>query len=489
MDAPATFTRASLLPASLSALTKRDAVWLIPCTISLWLVGVVLALDDSGRFFRGNEPSAPTWAACGIVLAVFGIWRWRQWLIRDQLLRPAHDSADDLLWLAGTFGALLLYIFITPPGRLLPPNAALCILSGLAGARLVYSGLTRRIGNTLHCSRCNYHIVDTSLPRRCPECSGIWAHRLVRGKIIRSARLISAGVLLLFIFSLAPVPRFEVSRAFIRRQMATSWIVSQAAAALNDGLVYDADLWRELGKRTLTDQQANLLAAPLLKQSGTSTLRDYAALTWLENLVFDGKAPPKVADAFMEQSLAFQLSGPQQSFVGRAAPLRIQALELRRMPRDRIALFLEHITDTDDPNPLLSPTSWELLSTAMSGKAQPILLPNSQPSPRNIPQASPPQNPIAAPPLSDILGNVLSPVQYFAGIKTYRARVWAAIVAPGTPPSLTPATLAPLLADPTAKRPVYWLKPFDLQTSFMVYDVPRSPPRRPPPTPSPNSKP
>jgi hypothetical protein len=486
VDAPAPFARQAFIPASLAGLTRRDAVWLVPCTLCLWLVGVILALDDSGRFFRGNEPSAPTWAACGIVLGVFGIWRWRQWLIHDQLLRPAHDSADDLLWLLGASGALLLYIFITPPGRLLPPNATLCILSGLAGARLLYSGLTRRIGNTLHCSRCNYHIVDTSLPRRCPECAGVWAHRLVRGKITRSTRLIYAGVLLLFIFTLAPVPRFEISRSFIRRQMATSWIVSQAATSLQDGLVYDADLWRELGKRTLTDQQAKSLASPILDQSATNNLRDYAALTWLENLVFDGKAPRSVADAFMDQSLAFQLTGPPHTFVGRGAPLRIQALELRRMPRDRIALYLEYVIDSEDPNPLFSPTKWELLSTAMSGRAQPAFQQASSGSP-NLPVPAAART--ASTPLSDVLGNVVSPIEYFAGIRTYRARIWAAIVVPGTAPSLSPSTLAPLFADPTAKPPVHWLKSFDLQTSFMVYDVPRSPPRPASPAPLPNSKP
>lgn len=472
MDAPATFTRAAFIPASLAALTRRDAVWLLPCILSLWLVGVVLALDDSGRFFRGHDPSAPTWAACGIVLGVFGIWRWRQWLIRDQLLRPAHDSADDLLWLFGAAGAILLYVFITPPGRLLPPNATLCIFSGLAGARLLYSGLTRRIGNTLHCSRCNYHIVDTSLPRRCPECSGVWAHRLVRGKVTRSTRLISAGVLLLFILTLAPLPRFAVSRAFIRRQMTTSWIVSQAASSLKDGLTYDVDLWRELGKRTLTEQQARSLASPILQQSASNQLRDYGALTWLENLVFDGKAPPTVTDAFMDQSLSFELTGPQHNFVGRASPLRIQILELRRLPRDRIAIYLEYLADTDEPTPLYNPTRWELLSTALNGRRSGPALPGQAGAPKQV----------AVTRLSDILGNVASPVEYVAGTKLYRARVWAALIPPSTLPSLSPGAIAPLLADPTKKPPAYWLKPFDLQTSFIVFDTrpPPKPPAAPP---------
>lgn len=459
MDASATFTRRNFLPASLTTLTGRDVLWLIPCVAALWLVGIILAFDDSGRVFRGNDPAAPTWAAGGLVLGVFGIWRWRRWLIRDQLLRPSHDSADDLLWFTGAFGAILLYVFIVPPGRLLPPNATLCIFAGIAGVRLLYSGLTKRIGNTLHCSRCNYQIVDTSLPRRCPECAGVWAHRLVRGKITRSTRLISSGVLLLFVFTLAPLPRLEVSRAFIRRQMTTSWIVSQASEALKDGLVFDADLWRELGKRSLTDQQAEGLANLVLRQTAANALRDYASLTWLEDLVFSGKAPRKAADAFMNLSIAFQLSGPYQVFVGREVPLRVQALELRRLPRDRIAIYLETVSDDDDPTPLVNTGRWENLSDAMAGR---LLPPGSViPPPPGTSGAAPSSG-------SDVLGIVATPFADLSGVKTYRARLWAAIVAPGSTPPLSPAALAPLYGDPTQKPPVSWLKQFDLQTTVIV---------------------
>ncbi|MGH7242718.1 MAG: hypothetical protein ACREJD_04815 [Phycisphaerales bacterium] len=479
MDAPATFTRQAFVPNALAALKSRDVVWLIPCTFALWATGVVLALDDAGLFFRGNDPSAPTWAACGLVLGVFGVWRWRQWLIRDQLLRPPHDSADDLLWLVGAFGAIVFYVFIVPAGRLLPPNATLCILSGLAGAKLLYSGLTRRIGNTLHCSRCNYHIVDTSLPRRCPECAGVWAHRLVRGRITRSTRLISAGVILLFILTLAPIPRFEVSRAFIRRQMATSWIVAQAASSLNDGLVYDADLWRELSRRAITEQQAQTLADLLLQQSATNKLRDFAGFTWLEDLVFNGKAPRKAADRFMEQSLAFQLSVPPNVFVGREAPLHIQALELRRLPRDRIAIFLESVTDDDDPTPLINAGKWEVLSDAMTGRSIPRV--------SRVPSTSSARNAQSITPMSDVLGVVAAPIPDLAGTKTYRARLWAAIVAPGATPPLNPVSLAPLYGDTTAKSSVSWLKRYDLQTNLIIRDRRLPTPVRP--TPQPTSPP
>ncbi|MBL8875475.1 MAG: hypothetical protein JNM86_06735 [Phycisphaerae bacterium] len=469
MDASRTFSASAFVPASLSSLTRRDVLWLVPCTISLWFVGVILALDDAGSFFRGNEPAAPILGACGIVLGVFGIWRWRQWLIRDLLLRPAHDTADDVLWLCGATGAIIFYLLLTPPTRLLPPNAALCIFSGLAGAKLLYSGMTRRIGNTLHCSRCNYHIEDTSLPRRCPECSGIWAHRLVRGKIVPSNVLISAGVILLFILTLAPIPRFQLGRAFIRRQMSTAWIASQAASSLQAGNVSDAELWQELGKRKLTEQQALPLSTLILQQTANNTLSDNGAYRWLEELVFSGGAPRSAADAFMDLALTFQLSMPTTSLPGRQVPISIQAVELRRIPGNRVAIYLEQLTDDADPAPLRTGSHWETLRAAM----QPVIAPASP--------APPPETPAFA----DNLGNVAAPFFPYVGTQTVRARFWAAIVPPDTPPSQTPEVLAPLYFDPNVKPPVIWLKQYELRAEILIRESRAAPkPIRPLPKPA-----
>ncbi len=452
------------------ALARRDAVWLVPCTLALWLIGVILGLDDAGRVFRGHDPAAPTWAAWGIVLGVVGIWRWRRWLVRDDYTRPPHDPSDDALWLTGVIGALVIYILIVPSARLLPPNASLCVMSGLAGARLIYSGLTRRVGQTLHCSRCNYQIIDTSLPRRCPECAGVWAHRLVRGKVERSMPLFSVGIILVFVMTLAPIPRLEVSRAFIRRQMSTAWILSQAETALAEGRLFDNGLWIELAKRPLTENQAQHLADIVLAQSAAGKLRDFSAMQWLENLVFAGKAPRAAAEGFMNQALAFQVSVPGRIYEGSEMPIRIQALELQRFPRDRVAIFLESVTQDSDPNPLASAGKWELLSDATASQSS--VLPQRAQSWSKTLAAS------ANGPHSDVLGVVAAPFADPPGRKTIRASIWAAIVPSGAPPVLLPQTLADQYANaPTtgATPPVPWLKRYHLQAGVLVVEPSRKP--------------
>lgn len=476
MDATASFTRSSPIPVSLRSIDSRDVRWLIPCVLSLWLIGVILGLDDSGRVFRGNDPAAPTIAAWGLALGVFGIWRWRRWLIRDELLRPAHDAADDLLWLLGTLGALAFYFLLIPSRRYFAPNLSLCLFSGITGARLVYSGMTRRIGDTLHCSRCNYQIIDTSLPRRCPECAGVWAHRLVRGRILRSTRLISAGIILLFICTFAPIPRLEISRAFIRRQMATAWILSEATKSLKENYTLDAELWRELSKRKLSDQQARSLADLVLRGTANNSLRDNGAYLWLEDLVFSGQAPRSAADSFMDLSLAFQIVAPRSSYAGRPFPVTVQALELRRVPRDRIAVCLEWLRDDADPTPIFNNSKWETLANAMQLSSRDPVAPS--PAPQTA--ASAPPQPL----LSENLGIVATPTLDLLGGHQLQARIWVAIIPPGAPPVQSPATLAPLYSDPTAKPPVAWLKQYDLGASIRVFNRSNQPLPPPPKTPN-----
>ncbi|MFO0861421.1 MAG: hypothetical protein U0570_12780 [Phycisphaerales bacterium] len=452
----------------LANLPRRDTLWLAPCILCLWSIGAILAMDDSGRLFRG-DPTAATWAAVGMALGVFGIWSWRRWLIREEMLRPAHDTADDILWFTGAVGAIAIYIAVVPPRKLLPPNATLCILSGLAGARLLYSGWTRRVGNTLHCSRCNYEITDTSMPRRCPECSGVWAHRLVRGRIDRNTNLIGVGIVLLFLASLSPFPRLEVSRSFIRRQFSTNWLIAQAIESLNENAAHDPGLWRELSKRTFTDQQIQPLTDRIQRLLEKGPISDPGAEWWLEQLVFDGRAPRKTADDFMDRYLTFQLRLPVTAFTGRSVPVVVESLELRRLPRDRIALFLESVVEDTDPTPLARSSKWELLSdsTLRPARQQPMGFPPTTPNPPN----------------SEALGEVAAVAHALPGTTTVRAKLWVALIPPGTSLSQSPASIASLYTDPTAKAPVLWLRRYDLQADIRFNDRGRSGQRASPTTP------
>lgn len=452
-------------------LAHRDGPWLIPCTLALWMVGVILGLDDRGNVFRGSDPTAPTWGAWGLVVGVLGIWQWRRFLNRDDFTRPTHDSSDDLLWLCGAIGALGLYLIIVPGSKLLPPNTTMCVLCGLAGARLVYAGMTRRIGTTFHCSKCNYEIRDTSLPRRCPECSAIWARKLSRGRIERSVKLIGVGCLLLFLLTLAPLPRIGFAKSFILRQMATSWILSQAQSALTQQTAFDSSLWGELSRRKLTEAQATPLAEIVLQQSGNGKLRDYQAMAWLEDLIFSGQAATAVSDAYLSKALQFQLFAPAGATVLQQIPIGVQAVEFLRVPRERVAIYLDSITMDGDPALIASATGWELLSDAMESQmkpATPVQIPRT-PAAQALYQQKQMMQQAASPPKlipqSDILGTVGTTRVEVPGTTTFRGRIWIAIVPSGTAPTVTPANLA-VQSSGGGKPP--FLKAYEISDSVII---------------------
>ncbi|MFO0786500.1 MAG: hypothetical protein U0573_09125 [Phycisphaerales bacterium] len=445
------------------ALAHRDSLWLIPCTLALWMAGLILGFDDRG-VFQGSEQLAPTWAAWGLVVGVLGIWQWRRFLIRDDFTRPTHDSSDDLLWLLGISGCLAFYVAIVPASRLLPPNGTVCVLAGLAGLRLLYSGLTRRIGATLHCSYCNYEISDTSLPRSCPECARPWASRLTRGRIEPSLKLIGAGVVLLFVLTLSPLPRVGFAKAFIYRQMSTAWILTQAQNSLTNQTSIDPRLWGELSRRTLTPAESTPIAELVLRRNTEHNLPDYNPMGWLIELVLSGQASGPISDSLLTEALHFQLVAPTETVAGRPFPLRVTGYDSLRLPRNRIGVFLEPIFAENDTLPATSSSSWELLSSAMDA-VEPIVPPAPVVRTPQAQAALPPQPPApVSVAKSDVLGLIGRIRIAEPGKVRYVGRIWVAVLPSGSLPNLAPQSLSTDGATPGNTAPPF-LKAFEIETT------------------------
>lgn len=362
------------------ALRGQDWLWLAGCVPSLWAIGIVLGLDDTERLGVGYDPAAPHVASWGLAIGVASIWLWRRWLIRNHPARPAHDVATDVLLVLGSFGALGLYLLIVPGHQLLPPNRTICVLSGVAGAALLASAWTRRIGNSFHCTRCGYEIEDFSLPRRCPECDGVWAHRLVRGRVERSVPLVGLAVVLLFVLTLAPLPNLDASSPLIRGLTPTSWILTRAMERLQMARSLEVSWWRELTRRRLDDAEAEKLRELILKEQLASRLVDANAYAWLQEELFAGRGSESQYRRFLEDAVA-----PVIAIRGRggvASPIAVagdniavvpRVEETRRLPRDRLAVYVEGIWKNDDTTPMVKSSRWELLSDFLSFQSPPRL--------------------------------------------------------------------------------------------------------------------
>jgi hypothetical protein len=380
---PAASTQPGLLARTLQAVTLAlrwpDWLWLAGCVPSLWAIGILLGLDDTERLGVGYDPAAPHVAAWGLAIGVASIWMWRRWLIRNHPARPAHDAATDVLLVLGAFGALTLYLLLVPGHKLLPPNRTLCTLSGVAGAALLASAWTRRIGNSFHCTHCGYEIEDFSLPRRCPECEGVWAHRLVRGRIDRSTPLIAIAAILLFILTLAPLPRLDSTSPLVRSLTPQSWILARATERLQAARSLEASWWRELTRRRLDDTDAEKLRELILKEQLAARLVDANAYAWLQGELFSGRGSDSQYRRFLEDAIAptIVVRG-----AGGASPIAVagdtievvpRIEESRRLPRDRLAVYVEGIWKNDDATPLVRSSRWELLSDLLAFDAPPRL--------------------------------------------------------------------------------------------------------------------
>ena len=454
---------ASLTAACRVSLRWPDWLWLAGCLPCLWSVGVILGLDAAERLGIGYDPLAPKVAAWGLVIGVASIWMWRRWLIRNHPSRPAHDTPTDVLIVLGSLGALAAFFAIVPAHHLLPPDTTTCVLSGVAGASLLYSAWTRRVGDTFHCSHCGYEIEDFSLPRRCPECEGVWAHRLMRGRVQRSPVLISISIALLFLLTLAPLPRLDSTSPFVRRMTPTAWILTRATERVQAARTLETNWWRELTRRRLDERDAESLRETILREQLAGRLVDANAYAWLEGELFAGRGSDTQFRRFLENALTpsivvrgrngFSTPSAQTGDTLTVAPLIEDA---RRLPRDRIAVYVEGIWKNDDATPLVKSSKWELLNDLL---------------------AFDPRLPID----SDSVRNGTTFPAFQAERLSFTGKYWIAIVPSGAPPAALPADMNPLPSG------VAWLGAFDTKKQLQVVPAPPkdpkankpSPPRRP----------
>lgn len=386
------------------------------------------------------------WGAVAVVAGVAGVWGWRWWLIRDDFRRPSHDWADDALWVLGSVGAVVAYGLLTPSTRWAAPNVLLVLLVLLAGLWVLRSGLRHRTGRTLHCERCNYQIVDTSAPRRCPECASVWAHALSHGRVQPNRTLMGLGLGLIALALAGMVMQTPGLRGVVRSQTPTAWLVSSALTGVREGAWLETGIWVELSRRRLSDIDARALAGAITSAAEAGTLRDRRAEDWLEAEAMAGRLPGDVAVAFLARSLQFRLvaSGQRDGEVR----LTLRAVPLRRLEREKIAVTLDKVEEVRADGTtieLRSGGTWELLGEAMG------TLPTVDPTARLRAGSNVLGEIAAAPAFPSVLetptAGSRAPVR-----RTFRVSVWTAIVPDGDVPTGRPHELLASAGPPTMRR-------------------------------------
>jgi predicted RNA-binding Zn-ribbon protein involved in translation (DUF1610 family) len=169
------------------------------------------------------------------------------------------------------------------------------------GFSLMAAGVRRRVGDTEHCSACDYEIrpgVDTAAV--CPECGARWLAPggTVVGRLKRNRILFWVGLVVALGYLAGPLSGLLLGRSLHLQAMPTAGLIDRVVAVPPGGAAAE---WEELSRRVLTVEQEIDLAWGLLdKQLDRGGLSRDAG-RWLESTMESGRLPETLVDRYYDE--------------------------------------------------------------------------------------------------------------------------------------------------------------------------------------------
>jgi DNA-directed RNA polymerase subunit RPC12/RpoP len=191
----------------------------------------------------------------------------------------------------------------------------------MIGMTLAVAGWSRRMGDSMHCPRCEYELgltAEADAPIRCPECGTGWLGRLKKGRRVRSPRLIAAGIAIAVIGMIVLNPIFYMGT--LAPHLPTPLLYASLYAAPKNAF----KVWDELATRTLGPEWTRTMAERVLAQRGKNQY-DNSPGRWFETMIASGKMPKALADRFYREGFQAELLVPKHVKAGESftASLRV----------------------------------------------------------------------------------------------------------------------------------------------------------------------
>ncbi|MCE9619204.1 MAG: hypothetical protein K8R92_04775 [Planctomycetes bacterium] len=206
----------------------------------------------------------------------------------------------------------------------------------------------RRIGNSLHCPKCEYECRyddPSQVPWECPECGTIWRGRLLRGRRNRSPKRIAAVLVITLAFYFALSPVFYMG--YLAPRLPTSLLCGMLYAAPTSS--YTA--WDELATRPLGDWGTRTMAERVLclrtgrHDSGQGT-------EWLEKLEAAGSLPADLLERYYHEGFEADLIVPDRVKVGQEFTVNLRVTRCSRGGRNNLGLFFAGYTVGESSQPV-----------------------------------------------------------------------------------------------------------------------------------------
>ncbi len=200
-----------------------------------------------------------------------------------------------------------------------------CIAMGVS---LVHSGWPRRIGDGLHCARCDYTCAEWDIdlrPLQCPECAHYWGYDVRRGKrFVRFRFLVCGGIIALLAFL---GTNLGLIGGMTRLVPTWALLISERSGG-GDRLLY-----RALARRTLSPAEEDAVVDRVLTRFAADP-KDLG-MTFIEEL--DRAMPvsrlgPKVRDRIFEVGFPVRVIAPRKILA--ATPVNVRLVTTSNGPPD-----------------------------------------------------------------------------------------------------------------------------------------------------------
>ncbi len=246
------------------------------------------------------------------------------WSIRN---RPWCGAALSLVvWIAG----VAWYAWITNHVLIFAMIKMSYILLFFVAIQLTAMGAKRRVGDSLHCTKCDYERAPTGSGESCPECGLGWREpgALVRGRVTRSPALIWAGAAIFLVYAALLLSGQRLRTATPTWLLFTEVSSEQAAGGssvdiwpvltarslspedqerLTDLLIQEIIVaprgfvnreWAVLLPRSLTEAQVRRLFEGLLAKHDRKSYLSADDHRWMESMIQTGAIPAELAERY-----------------------------------------------------------------------------------------------------------------------------------------------------------------------------------------------
>lgn len=280
------------------------------------VVGVVLAVAGTITFAElvGR-------VALIAILSVLAIWAYHALTIAAKRAAPERmpliHAAVVFVGFSAFYGSLALILRGTSFGL---GSQFMFMVPMMVGMTLVSGGWGRRVGNSMHCPKCEYEFRfddHPNAPKHCPECGSAWLGQLNKGRRVRSPRMIAAGIGVAFFGMVVLNPVFYL------RSLAPHLPTPMLYAILYVAPKSAYTSWDELATRPLDSRWTRVMAERVLRHRASDQY-DSGPSQWFESMAARGSITSDLVDRFHREGFRAELMVPARVKVGEAFTVKLR---------------------------------------------------------------------------------------------------------------------------------------------------------------------